>query len=157
MPVQQQPAQHTNTAAYKNGGISQLAQSNISKIAQRPLEKQVQPSQIQVIELSDDDEEEGTEESSTIKQVPADQLQSMMLATVTADQLESMIWHYRDPQGNIQGPFSISHLKRWSDACYFSPDFKVWKLGQSQDQAVLLVDILPRFFPPRGINQFSFM
>ncbi|CAL5439271.1 unnamed protein product [Camellia sinensis] len=52
------------------------------------------------------------------------------------------IWHYVDPQGEVQGPFPMESLKRWSDANYFPPDFKVWRMGQSQEEAVLLSDAL---------------
>ncbi|KAF5442142.1 hypothetical protein F2P56_034832 [Juglans regia] len=80
----------------------------------------------QVIDLSDDEEKE---EPSVGKRIPD-------------DQLGSLLWHYLDPQGEIQGPFSLTSLKRWSDAYYFPPDFKVWKTGQNQDEAVLLKNIL---------------
>ena len=75
-----------------------------------------------VIELSDDEEEPGAE-------------------------LSESLWHYRDPQGDMQGPFQLTSLKRWSDARYFPPDFKVWMEGQSQNEAVLLLDILNKVFP----------
>ncbi|KAI7985256.1 Uncharacterized protein LOK49_LG14G02247 [Camellia lanceoleosa] len=52
------------------------------------------------------------------------------------------MWHYVDPQGDVQGPFPMESLKRWSDANYFPPDFKVWRMGQSQEEAVLLSDAL---------------
>lgn len=57
--------------------------------------------------------------------------------------LESLIWHYVDPQGEVRGPFSLASLKLWSPE-YFPPDFKVWKVGDSQSKAVLLSDILHR-------------
>lgn len=59
----------------------------------------------------------------------------------------SKIWHYMDPQGDIQGPFSLMSLKHWRDADYFPPDFKVWKTTQTRRNAVLLNDILGRMFP----------
>ena len=59
--------------------------------------------------------------------------------------LRSLIWYYLDPQGDVQGPFCLGSLKNWKDADYFPPDFKVWKMGQTQDQAVLLSDILSHF------------
>ncbi|XP_022952439.1 uncharacterized protein At5g08430 isoform X1 [Cucurbita moschata] len=59
--------------------------------------------------------------------------------------LRSLIWYYLDPQGDVQGPFCLASLKNWKDADYFPPDFKVWKMGQTQDQAVLLSDILSHF------------
>lgn len=51
-------------------------------------------------------------------------------------------WFYWDPQGQIQGPVSRNELKVWSDAGYFSPDFKVWKDGETPDHAILLKDML---------------
>ncbi|BFG30396.1 hypothetical protein CerSpe_166700 [Prunus speciosa] len=85
----------------------------------------------QVIDLSNDEE---NEERYDVKEIPG-------------DQLGSLIWHYLDPQGNIQGPFSIDSLKSWSDAEYFPPDFKIWKAGQSLNQAVLLKCILQQTYP----------
>lgn len=51
-------------------------------------------------------------------------------------------WFYWDPQGQIQGPVSRNELKVWSDAGYFSPDFKVWKDVETPDHAILLKDML---------------
>jgi hypothetical protein len=133
VPVHQQPANQTDSA-YNKDGISIPAKSNeVTIIAEGPSVKQNQ-----VIELSDDDEEE-IEKPCTIK--------PSIIKPVPAEELQSSMWHYRDPQGQVQGPFPIISLKCWSDLRYFSPDFKVWKAGQSQDQSVLLVDILPKFFP----------
>ncbi|WJX66802.1 hypothetical protein P8452_51317 [Trifolium repens] len=137
VPVHQQPAKQTDSA-YKKDGISIPAKSNEvtikANITQGPSDKQ-----IQVIELSDDDDEEIEKPSTTIK--------PSIIKPVPAEELQSSMWHYRDPQGQVQGPFPIISLKYWSDARYFSPDFKVWKAGQSQAQSVLLVDILPKYFP----------
>ncbi|XP_045792623.1 uncharacterized protein At5g08430 [Trifolium pratense] len=136
VPVHQQPAKQTDFA-YKKDGLSIPGKSNEvtirANITQGPSDKQ-----IQVIELSDDDEEE-IEKPSTIK--------PSIIKPVPGEELQSSMWHYKDPQGQVQGPFPIISLKCWSDARYFSPDFKVWKAGQSQDQSVLLLDILPKYFP----------
>lgn len=86
----------------------------------------------EVIDLSDDDVEENAE--------------SEVLVERQVTELKSMEWHYADPQGDIQGPFSIASLKRWSDADYFPRDFKVWKTGEGQEKAVLLFDILQHHF-----------
>ncbi|KAK9233661.1 hypothetical protein WN943_023913 [Citrus x changshan-huyou] len=61
--------------------------------------------------------------------------------------LRCLAWHYTDPQGDIQGPFSIASLKRWWDDDYFPSDFKVWKSDQGQENAVLLSDVLQGSFP----------
>lgn len=58
------------------------------------------------------------------------------------EHLGSLIWYYLDPQGQTQGPFSTASLKRWSDAEYFPPDFKVWKKGENQENSVLLSNML---------------
>ena len=131
LPVQQLPEQQINFA-YKND-MSKPAELHEVKISQAQSNKQIQPSQIQVIELSDDDDEEN-EKPSTAKLVPSVQSDTLM-------------WHYRDPMGNVQGPFSLISLKRWSDAGYFPRHFKVWKSGNRQDEDVLLVNILAQFFP----------
>ncbi|XP_022148064.1 uncharacterized protein At5g08430 isoform X3 [Momordica charantia] len=81
-----------------------------------------------VINLSDDDEQPRFEEHDW------------------GIKLRSLIWYYLDPQGDVQGPFSLASLKNWKDADYFPSDFKVWKTGQNQDEAVLLSDILSPFF-----------
>ncbi|CAL5184985.1 unnamed protein product [Lathyrus oleraceus] len=152
---QQQPAKPTNFAY---NGVSMPAKSNEvkigDKISQAPTDNQVRPAKIQIIELSDDDDDEEKEKPSTIQ--PVHQKPSTIkpiyekpstLKPVPAEELQSLIWHYRDPQGRVQGPFSIVALKGWRDAHYFTPDFKVWRADQSQDQSVLLRNILPRFFP----------
>lgn len=87
----------------------------------------------QVINLSDDDDEEN-EKPSNKERIPD-------------DQLGSLIWYYQDPQGNTRGPFPLTSLKRWNDDDYFPPDFKIWKTGQSSSEAVLLKDILNQAFP----------
>ncbi|EOX92752.1 Binding protein, putative isoform 1 [Theobroma cacao] len=93
------------------------------------IEKQsfVNISNTQVIDLSDDDED-------------SNEVQAL-------DGVNSLMWHYSDPRGYEQGPFSLKSLKGWKDAHYFPPDFKVWKTGQSKRKAVLLTDILHRMFP----------
>ncbi|KEH26643.1 GYF domain protein [Medicago truncatula] len=141
MSVQQQPATQT-FSSFKKDGVFMPAKSNEvtikAKNSQGTSDKQVRPAQIQVIELSDDDDEE-IEKSSTIK--------PSFITPVPVENPHSSTWNYIDPQGNVQGPFPLFSLKCWNDSRYFSPDFKVWKAGQTQDQSVLLVDILSKYFP----------
>ncbi|KAK3015444.1 hypothetical protein RJ639_007776 [Escallonia herrerae] len=89
--------------------------------------KQVTASQ--VIELSDDEEAEDPDVGKHILEHP-----------------DSVIWYYLDPQGDVQGPFSMRALKRWSDANYFQPGFNVWKKGQIPDNSVFLSDMIGRIF-----------
>ncbi|CAL0323858.1 unnamed protein product [Lupinus luteus] len=136
MPLQQQPVQHIDL----NEDVSNADESNETKICKASEDRPVNPSQPDVKQLSDDDE--GKKSKTTI-QVPA-------------EVLESLIWYYRDPHGAVQGPFSLTSLKRWSDGNYFPPNFMVWKDGQSQFESELLVTILNQFFPvdQSANNQF---
>jgi hypothetical protein len=121
--IEKQPKQPSQFIDISHGDL-QLANEEENKGGLQMVEKQVMSPQ--VIDVSDD---EDNEPRGIGKQIPEDKLGSSM-------------WHYLDPQGDIQGPFSLTCLKRWSEADYFPLDFKVWKMGQSQDEAVLLKDIL---------------
>ncbi|XP_071724551.1 uncharacterized protein At5g08430-like [Rutidosis leptorrhynchoides] len=95
-----------------------------------------------VIDLSDD-EEEGEEEGTD---------DSVVLDPPQMEDLQCLEWHYVDPQGIIQGPFSLISLKQWWDAEYFPLDFKVWKgnkLNNHMD-AVYLIDVIRTAFPKQS-------
>ncbi|XP_065878279.1 uncharacterized protein At5g08430-like isoform X2 [Euphorbia lathyris] len=97
---------------------------------------QLQPKSVMdvmVIDLSDDEDEEKSEDSSSDVEI-------------LDHDLESYIWNYMDPQGNVQGPFCVRALKRWYDDNYFPPDFKVWLTGESQKEAVTLSSMLRGIF-----------
>ncbi|GMJ13262.1 hypothetical protein like AT5G08430 [Hibiscus trionum] len=85
----------------------------------------------QVIDLSDDDDDVEHVDSNKVEQ---------------QEDVGSLMWHYEDPQGDIQGPFSLISLKTWMDGDYFPNGFKVWKTGQSRNNAVLLADVVRRLF-----------
>ncbi|XP_058184183.1 uncharacterized protein At5g08430 isoform X2 [Rhododendron vialii] len=103
-----------------------------SKKAGRMVDKQIVATQ--VIEVLDDDSEEGEDHPGCGD------------LSLNDEHPGRMIWHYKDPRGIVQGPFSVESLKCWRDANYFPPEFKVWKIGQRQDEAVLLTDVLLRMF-----------
>ncbi|KAG6395049.1 hypothetical protein SASPL_145640 [Salvia splendens] len=86
-----------------------------------------------VIELSDGDSEDDVQEEEG--------------TGINGENPKEFVWHYTDPQGRTQGPFSLSSLKLWNDANYFPSNFIVWKSGQTSDDGVLLVDVLHRTFP----------
>ncbi|KAK1275582.1 hypothetical protein QJS04_geneDACA009940 [Acorus gramineus] len=81
-----------------------------------------------VIELDDDDVDDHTVSDEKPVSVYVDDL--------------CEIWHYRDPFGKVHGPFMMKYLRRWKERNYFKDDFKVWKTGQSEEEAVLLIDAL---------------
>nr|XP_017248129.1 PREDICTED: uncharacterized protein At5g08430-like isoform X2 [Daucus carota subsp. sativus] len=83
-----------------------------------------------VIDLSDDDDEEGPEGINDASQI--------------IDSPESSLWYYKDPQQTIQGPFSMVTLKKWTENLYFPSDFRIWKSGHAP---VLLMDMLSLMFP----------
>lgn len=62
-------------------------------------------------------------------------------------QLDKM-WHYKDPSGKIQGPFSMAQLRKWNNSKFFPVDLKIWKKSEKEDDAVLLTDALEGRFTP---------
>lgn len=52
------------------------------------------------------------------------------------------IWHYQDPAGKVQGPFSIGQLRKWNATGYFPVDLRIWKATEKQDDSILLADAL---------------
>lgn len=118
--VEAQPKQLTNIMGESNDETLPL---NIEDKKHRQCSMDVQ-----VIDLSDSEEDEGPRHRDNVQIIDCDP--------------GSFLWHYLDPQGDVQGPFSLTLLKRWNDADYFLPGFKVWKTGQSRNEAVLLTDVL---------------
>lgn len=72
----------------------------------------------------------------------ADESGNTHVAQRKTRQAEAGMWHYRDPLGDEQGPFSIDLLDGWDKQGYFDDDFRVWRAGQSSDSAILLKDAL---------------
>lgn len=57
------------------------------------------------------------------------------------------IWHYKDPSGTVQGPFSMVQLRKWSNTGYFPTSLTVWKTTEGPDDSMLLTDALAEIFP----------
>ncbi|XP_047310451.1 zinc finger CCCH domain-containing protein 44-like [Impatiens glandulifera] len=51
-------------------------------------------------------------------------------------------WHYRDPDGNIQGPFCLLMLRKWSISGYFPSDLRIWSMHDMEGNSLLLIDVL---------------
>ncbi|XP_031127985.1 uncharacterized protein At5g08430 isoform X2 [Ipomoea triloba] len=85
-----------------------------------------------VIELSDDDED-------------GDIANGNQLVSPCPRPVDEKVWYYMDPQGVVQGPFTLIQLREWYAYSYFHPKFCVWKAGQGPQQPVLLVDVLRRY------------
>ncbi|PON71553.1 p53 negative regulator [Parasponia andersonii] len=52
------------------------------------------------------------------------------------------IWHYQDPKGKIQGPFSMLHLRKWSTNGLFPQDLRIWRVNENREDSILLTDAL---------------
>lgn len=60
----------------------------------------------------------------------------------SVDHIETeKLWHYRDPNGRIQGPFSMMQLRKWSTTGLFPPDMRIWTNHELFD-SLLLSDAL---------------
>ncbi|XP_051146402.1 zinc finger CCCH domain-containing protein 19-like [Andrographis paniculata] len=65
---------------------------------------------------------------------------------VKVNESEKM-WHYNDPSGKVQGPFSMVQLRKWNNTGYFPADLKIWRMTETQDNSILLADALVGKFP----------
>ncbi|KAK4430661.1 Zinc finger CCCH domain-containing protein 44 [Sesamum alatum] len=58
--------------------------------------------------------------------------------TLATNNIETeKLWHYRDPNGKIQGPFSMMHLRQWSTTGLFPPDMRIWTNHELFDSLLL--------------------
>ncbi|XP_075095752.1 zinc finger CCCH domain-containing protein 19-like isoform X2 [Nicotiana tabacum] len=60
---------------------------------------------------------------------------------VKINETEKM-WHYKDPSGKAQGPFSMVQLRKWSNTGYFPADLKIWRITEKEGESILLTDAL---------------
>ncbi|KAL2333170.1 hypothetical protein Fmac_014383 [Flemingia macrophylla] len=103
-----------------------------TSIAAIPVEEQKSSiSTRNVIVLSDDDE-------------PAN-VTDISVRRMTVENPDISIWHCVGRYGEKGGPYSMSALKRWSESASYPLEFKVWKTGQSDTEAIPLADALNRF------------
>lgn len=62
------------------------------------------------------------------------------------------IWHYQDPTGKVQGPFSMIQLRKWKISGHFPQDLKIWRLNEKQEDSILLTDALSVQYPNLPLN-----
>ncbi|CAM6016894.1 unnamed protein product [Sphagnum balticum] len=61
----------------------------------------------------------------------------------SADIIENeKVWHYKDPTGTIQGPFSMEQLRKWNTTGLFPIDLRIARTGQTMDDSILLTNAL---------------
>ncbi|PPD77832.1 hypothetical protein GOBAR_DD25229 [Gossypium barbadense] len=54
------------------------------------------------------------------------------------------IWHYKDPLGKTQGPFSMAMLGKWSMSGVSPSDLRIWRTSEKQADSILLTDAFDR-------------
>ncbi|ONI36367.1 hypothetical protein PRUPE_1G582800 [Prunus persica] len=87
-------------------------------------------SEAEFIELSDDDED----------------VRGEIVAPAFEDPY-SALWHCVSPLGDTRGPFKMSLLKQWNDSSDRELKFKVWREGQTKEEAIFLTDAIRQNFP----------
>lgn len=66
---------------------------------------------------------------------------------------QEKVWHYMDPSGTIQGPFSMEQLRKWKGTGLFPVDLRIWKTGQGRDDSsILLTDALDGTFGKKKVD-----
>ncbi|XP_020261962.1 uncharacterized protein At5g08430-like isoform X2 [Asparagus officinalis] len=90
-------------------------------------------SEIEIIALDDDDDEENMEHAFKGSELTSKG------ATIESN---DALWLYKDPSGNKQGPFTLSLLRSWRERGYFTDTFKIWKSDQCEEDALLLTVVL---------------
>ncbi|PNT67689.1 hypothetical protein BRADI_3g30620v3 [Brachypodium distachyon] len=61
---------------------------------------------------------------------------------VPSDTEPEKVWHYKDPSGNVQGPFTLSQLSKWTS--YFPHDMKIWLTFESEENSLMLTEVLAK-------------
>ncbi|XP_061345592.1 zinc finger CCCH domain-containing protein 44 [Gastrolobium bilobum] len=83
--------------------------------------------------------------TSDVSSVPVD-ISSSLLSTgmelALHDSMNDKSWHYQDPAGKVQGPFSMLQLYKWNANGGFPPDLRIWRIDEKQDNSILLTDAL---------------
>ncbi|ONM05184.1 Zinc finger CCCH domain-containing protein 20 [Zea mays] len=64
------------------------------------------------------------------------------LGVLSNDTEPEKVWHYKDPNGNVQGPFTLLQLSNW--ASFFPRDLRIWLTFESEENSLLLTEVLPK-------------
>ncbi|KAJ8550116.1 hypothetical protein K7X08_033823 [Anisodus acutangulus] len=81
---------------------------------------------------------------------------STVNSTSTNNSETDKLWHYRDPSGKIQGPFSVTQLRKWNTSGLFPLDMRIWTTDE-RDDSVLLTNALNGLFhkTPQVLGEIS--
>ncbi|GJN09331.1 hypothetical protein PR202_ga27330 [Eleusine coracana subsp. coracana] len=67
---------------------------------------------------------------------------SSSVLTMSGETEPEKVWHYKDPSGNVQGPFTLLQLSKWTS--YFPRDLRVWLTFESEERSLLLTEVLSK-------------
>jgi hypothetical protein len=67
---------------------------------------------------------------------------SSSVRTMSSETEPEKVWHYKDPSGNVQGPFTLLQLSKWTS--YFPCDLRVWLTFESEERSLLLTEVLSK-------------
>ncbi|KAL8229317.1 hypothetical protein R6Q57_014217 [Mikania cordata] len=81
---------------------------------------------------------------ATLSSSPSNRAPETVISVKKTSFPNDTVWHYRDPNGKVQGPFSLVQLQRWSTTGYFPHEMRIW--ANHEDQSLLLTDILEQQF-----------
>ncbi|XP_052191098.1 zinc finger CCCH domain-containing protein 44-like isoform X2 [Diospyros lotus] len=52
------------------------------------------------------------------------------------------LWHYRDQNGKVQGPFCLVQLRQWTMTGFFLSHMRIWNINEKEGDSLLLTDVL---------------
>lgn len=76
------------------------------------------------------------------KQSSANETEKIVGSTKEDVSETEKIWHYKDPTGKIQGPFSMAQLRKWNNNKFFPVDLRIWRTSEKEKDGILLTDAL---------------
>ncbi|KAI7737268.1 hypothetical protein M8C21_023001, partial [Ambrosia artemisiifolia] len=80
--------------------------------------------------------------SALKKPSSANETEKVVSPTKDAATETDKIWHYKDPTGKIQGPFSMAQLRKWNNNKFFPVDLRIWRTSEKEKDGILLTDAL---------------
>lgn len=79
---------------------------------------------------------------SAVSEISAASLSTVVAQSAASINETEKTWHYQDPSGKIQGPFSMVQLRKWNNTGYFPANLRIWRATERQDDSILLSDAL---------------
>ena len=110
--------------------VSGTTREQINQCTGSASEGNQKTSKVEIVELSDDEQDFKTE-----------------IGNATLEDVNSSVWYFMTSHGLKGGPYRMSSLKKCFDDMDKDLNFKVWKKGQTMEEAILLEDAIRQNFP----------